>query len=224
MTTFRSHDHLLAHHGDFARFVDTMIETTPGRFGAIWWGVWNQHVVPPEQAEDRFTIVDLGTGPGLLLPMLRERHPRAELVGVEIQPEMLKVARRSAERAGARLVEADLADPLPLDAASADVVTLVMAFHELAHPPAILDEIARILRPGGRLVLYDWVRRPLEAYLEGGDPTPEALAHFREHCLFAPEDLEFLCRRVGLEIIERIDRRGGNFSIVVARRPGEDAG
>lgn len=211
--------HLQAHHGDFARFRDVMIETSQGRFGGIWWGVWDQHVQPAPDA----CVLDLGCGPGLLLPMLRERLPEARLVGVEIQPVMLETAREVVAGCGAELVEADLAQPLPLPDGCADVVNLVMVFHEMAHPPPILDEAWRLLRPGGKMVLYDWVSRPLEDYLGGEDPTPARLEHFREHCLFAAGDLEFLARRVGFHTLEAVGRRGGRYVILVCEKPAPQA-
>lgn len=212
---FSSYDHLLGHHGDFARFRDAMIETTPGRFGPLWWGIWDQLVAPAADAH----IVDLGTGPGLILPMLRARHPQARLTALEVQPVMLETARPHAEQAGARLVEADLADPLPLEAESADVVNATMVFHELEFAPPLLDEIARILKPGGTMVLYDWVKWPLRTYLSDQELTPELLQHFREHCLFSADDLAYLTERAGLEVAEVVGRKGGKFAVVVARKP-----
>ena len=208
-------DHIRRHHGDFDHFHQVMIDTSEGRFGPIWWGVWDQHVQPERSA----TVVDLGTGPGLLLPMLRQRIPDGRLIGVEIQPAMLVTARHKALEANAELVEADLADPVPLASGIADVVTAVMVFHELAHPPPLLDEAHRLLRPGGVLVLYDWVKRPLSRYLDDGQElTPDLLQHFREHCLFATEDLAFLTERAGFRIREVVGRRGGHFAILVAER------
>jgi SAM-dependent methyltransferase len=212
-------DHLQAHHRDFADFRDAMIASTDRRFGPIWWGIWEEHVAPPAGA----TIVDLGTGPGLFLPKLRARHADARLIGVEVQPLMLEHARGVAGACGAELVEADLAAPLPLPDGVADVVTAVMVFHELPHPPPLLDEIARLLKPGGVVVLYDWVRWPLSAYA-GDEPLVEdRLQHFREHCLFTPDDLVFLARRAGLEVTEAVLRRGGRFAVLVARKPAAGA-
>lgn len=208
--------HLQRHHRDFASFRDAMIETSATRFGPIWWGVWDQLVRPPAGA----TLVDLGTGPGLLLPRQRARHPDARIVGVEVQPAMLAHARGVAEAAGAELVEHDIsAGPVPLPDGVADVVTAVHVFHELPHPPPLLDEMARLLKPGGVAVLYDWVRRPLADYLDGGALTEDSLGHFREHCQFTADDLEFLVQRAGLRVRETIGRRGGRYAIVVAERP-----
>ena len=206
-------EHLSAHHGDFAAFRDVMIETSAGRFGPLWWGVWDQYIGAPT------SVVDLGTGPGLLLPMLRERLPDAALTGVDMQPLMLETAHQHAAQAGARLVEADLAEPLPLPDASADAITLVMVLHELLFPPALLDEVVRILRPGGRVMLYDWVKRPLRDYLDADAELDEdTLQHFREHCLFSTEDLTFLTQQTGMSVREVVGRRGGNFAIIVAEK------
>lgn len=211
--------HLQQHHGDFARFRDVMVETSPGRFGPIWWGVWQTYVDAPD-APPVQTVVDLGTGPGLLLPQLRARYADARIVGVEVQPDMLETATRSAADAGAELVRADLNEPVPLPDGVADVVSCVMVFHELAFPPPLLEECMRLLKPGGHLVLYDWVRRPLAAYM-GDDPvlTPDRLQHFSEHCLFAADDVDFLLERAGFQIQERVGRRGARYAIWVCRKP-----
>lgn len=192
-----------------------MIETSVTRFGPIWWGVWDQLVRPPAAP----TIVDLGTGPGMLLPGLRARHSDARIVGVEVQPAMLAHARTVAAGCGAEIVEHDVgAGPVPLPDGLADVVTAVHVFHELEFPPPLLAEMRRLLKPGGVAVLYDWVKRPLADYLEGQAPTEDTLQHFREHCLFSAEDLEWLVRREGFAIREIVGRRGGRYAIVVAER------
>lgn len=208
-------DHLMSHHGDFSSFRDAMVDTTAGRFGPIWWGVFEQHV---DAATDA-SVVDLGTGPGLLLEMLRERLPEASLLGIEVQPEMLQTAHQVATRCGAEIIEADLSEPLPLSDGYADIVTAVMVCHELLFPPALLAEASRLLKPGGTFIVYDWVKRPLSDYLGDRALTPGLLQHFREHCLLSSDDLQFLVRREGLEIVETIGRRGGNFVIIVARKP-----
>ncbi len=207
--------HLHAHHRDFDRFRDAMIETSASRFGPIWWGVWEQLVRPPAAP----VLVDLGTGPGLLLPLLRAHHPDARIVGVEVQPSMLAHARTVAAGCGAEIVEHDIgAGATPLPDGVADVVTAVHVFHELQHPPPLLDEARRLLKPGGVLVLWDWVRRPLADYLAGEALTEDSLQHFREHCQFTAEDLEFLVARAGFALRETVGRRGGRYAILVAER------
>lgn len=208
--------HLQAHHGDFATFRDTMVETSPGRFGPIWWGVWDQLVAAAPDA----TVVDLGTGPGLLLPMLRARVPQGRIIGVDVQPVMLETAQANAQAAGAELIVTDLAHGVPLPDGVADVVTCVHVIHELEHPPALIAEIARLVRPGGKVVVYDWLKRPLQTYLEGAEPDEDRMQHFREHCLFTMDDLLFLFRRVGLRVVEALLRREGRYALIVLERDG----
>lgn len=207
--------HLLRHHRDFTAFRDTMLETSPSRHGPLWWGMWEQLVRPPAAG----TFVDIGTGPGLLLGMLRARYPDGRVIGVEVQPVMLAAARPLAEACGAEIVEADVAaGPLPLPDGVADVVTAVHLFHELPFPPALLAEVQRLLRPGGVFVMYDWVKRPLQDYLEGGPLDEDTLQHYREHCLFSADDLEWMVTQAGFRVRELIGRRGGRYAIVVAEK------
>lgn len=206
--------HLQAHHTDFAAFRVTMDETAPTRFGPIFWGIWDQHVRAAADA----TVVDLGCGPAWHFPLLREHVPAGRLIGVDIQPEMLPVARARAASVGAEIVEADLAAPVPLPDGVADVVMAVHVFHELPYPLPLLDEIRRLLKPGGVVLLYDWVRFPLSEYLGDDEPTPERIEHFREHCTFSLPDLEFLVRRAGLRIRESLGRRSGHYAVIVAEK------
>ena len=212
----RTLTHLAAHHGDFANFRDLMVQTAPGRFGPIWWGIWQQHIAANLPAAP--TVVDLGCGPGGLFAPLRQRHPDARVVGVEIQPMMVEAARVEAERVGAELVEADLASPLPFADGSVDAVTAVMVVHELPYPVPLLAEVARILAPGGCLLIFDWVSQPLRRYAGEQELTPGLIEHFREHCLWAPDDLAYLCERQGLQVLEVIGRRGGDHAMVALRK------
>ena len=206
--------HLHAHHGDFTTFRDLMAETAVARFGPIWWGVWEQLVA----VRDPCTVVDLGTGPGVMLRGLRARLPRSRLIGVDVQPVMLEAARAGGAEVGAEIVEADLAMRTTLPDGVADVVTAVHLFHEMEFPPALLDEARRLLRPGGVLVLYDWVKKPLAEYLEAHELDEAHFQRFREHCLFTLQDLEWLVARAGFTLRESVGRRGGRYVIVVAEK------
>ena len=214
--------HLHDHHGDFDAFCQLMTESAKGRFGPLWWGVWDQYALPalPEAG----TVLDLGCGPGGLFAPLRQRHPRVAIVGVEVQPSMLRAARNLGAQLGCRIVEADLVAPLPLDDASVDVAVAAMVLHEMPNPLLLLREVARLLKPGGVWLIYDWVRQPLRRYV-GDEPLDAGrLQRFREHCLYAPDDLAFLCEHVGLEVLEVIGRRGGDYAMLaVAKNPPPDS-
>ena len=122
-------------------------------------------------------LVDAGTGTGALLPVLAPAARR--LFGIDHSPEMLSEARRllSPELAGqVVLVRADLA-ALPFADSSVDGVCSVFALHHAPRPAAVISEFARVVRPGGRVVVGDlaqhgeeWMRDEL-AHLWLGFPT-----------------------------------------------------
>lgn len=98
-------------------------------------------------------VADVGTGTGFVLAGLVDRA--ALLVGYDESPEMLAVARRNL--AGHDHVRLELAQGAQLPAADAtfDAVFANMFLHHAPDPAAAIAEMARILKPGGRLVLTD---------------------------------------------------------------------
>lgn len=162
-------------------------------------------------------VLDVGCGTGVLLEGLSRGVPGAALVGVDVSFGMLRVAR---ERLGgeAELVQAG-AEALPFADASFDVVASVSALHFFADPLRALRGIARVLRPGGRLVLTDWCAdflgvRALDLWLRMVDA-----AHVRAR---RADECRRLVAEAGFEDV-RVDRykidRFWGLMTVVARRP-----
>lgn len=209
--------HLAGHHGDFEDFARLMQETSAGRFGPLWWGVWQQYVAPAVPVHGK--VVDLGCGPGGLFAPLRQAHPEVEICGVELQPAMLRAARELAVTHRVQVSEADLASPLPFADNYFDAATAVMVLHELPFPIPLLQETFRILRSGGVFLLYDWSRMPLQVYAEGKPLDPWLIQHFREHCLYTPDDLAFLATSCGFVVQEVIGRRGGSHAMLALKKP-----
>ena len=99
-------------------------------------------------------VLDVGCGTGELLMRLRAKYPDAWLAGLDPVPEMLEVARD--KLSGKEDLRIGYADSLPWPPASFDVVASCNMFHYITHPVEALREMARVIRPGGALVLTDW--------------------------------------------------------------------
>jgi ubiquinone/menaquinone biosynthesis C-methylase UbiE len=105
------------------------------------------------------TVVDVGCGAGAAVRAAAEAGAGA--IGVDPSPSMVRnAARRHGGTAGARFVEGDAAD-LPLDDDSATIAWAIATYHHWPDRRAGLEELRRVLRPGGRLLLGEKrLRRP----------------------------------------------------------------
>ena len=101
-------------------------------------------------------LLDLGTGTGHTLELLGRKAESG--IGIDRSLDMLKVARANVWRAGLRNCQVRLADMLrlPYAAASFDTLILRMVLHFIESPAAAIAEAARVLRPGGRLLVVDF--------------------------------------------------------------------
>jgi SAM-dependent methyltransferase len=106
------------------------------------------------------TVLDLGSGGGIdVLLSARRVGPTGKVYGLDMTEEMLQLARRNAAEAGARNVEflRGRIEDIPLPAESVDVVISNCVVNLSTEKPAVLAEIARVLRPGGRIGISDVV-------------------------------------------------------------------
>lgn len=106
--------------------------------------------------------LDIGTGPGQIPLKLARKLPDLQILGTDRSEAMLEEANRQARAAGLQnRVRFELGDGnrLAFPDGSFDLVLCNSVLHHLADPVRVLDEIARVARPGGAVLLRD-LRRP----------------------------------------------------------------
>jgi ubiquinone/menaquinone biosynthesis C-methylase UbiE len=146
----------MTHERDIAAF-----EARAGNYESGWRGRLHQQIAD-RTAELALTlvpapqrIVDVGCGTGYLLRKFAARCPRAvELAGVDPAPAMIGAARAAATDGRLRWLEGT-AEELPFPGGSFDLVVSTTSFDHWADQQAGLAQCARVLAPGGWLVLAD---------------------------------------------------------------------
>ncbi|WP_028938534.1 class I SAM-dependent methyltransferase [Pseudonocardia spinosispora] len=140
--------------GRFAptRFYDRVVALTRER---LWRSLAALYVAP--RPDD--VIVDVGCGTGSLALLLARVEPRARLVGVDPDPEVLAVAGHKASGATVRW-QPGMGDALPalLGPGSADTVVSSLVLHQcpIEVKQRLLASMWAVLRPGGKLVIADY--------------------------------------------------------------------
>jgi arsenite methyltransferase len=109
---------------------------------------------------DGETVLDLGSGGGIdVILSARRVGPAGVAYGLDMTDEMLALGQRNAAEAGVTNVHflKGLIEQIPLPASSVDVVISNCVINLSADKPAVLTEIARVLKPGGRIGISDVV-------------------------------------------------------------------
>ena len=151
-------------------------------------------LVPPVGGARFANLLDLGTGTGRMLAVLGGRAEA--MTGFDTNQGMLAFARSRLEEgalpAGAELRQGDILD-LPVGDGAADAAVIHQVLHFLAEPGAALEEAARTLAPGGRLLVVDFARHELEFLRE---------RHAHRRLGFERGEIEALAKAAGLDPLD----------------------
>ncbi len=158
-------------------------------------------------------LLDIGTGTGRVLEILAPRAGHA--LGIDQSREMLAVARVNLERAelGNCMVRRGDMYQLPLPDGSFDAVTIHQVLHYADRPAAAIIEAARVLRPGGVLVVADFAPHALEFLRE---------EHAHRRLGFADAEVAEWCAAAGLDPVPARHLPGDPLTVAIwtAYRPG----
>ena len=162
-------------------------------------------------------LIDLGTGAGRMLTLL---GPKArDTVGLDLSQQMLNIARRQVAEAGLLGCELRHGDIFAtgLSAGAGDLVVIHRVLHYLNDPAAALAEAARLVAPGGQLLIVDFAPHDLE-YLRQ--------AHQHRRLGFSDEEIARWLEESGLGAVAIVtlppaSKEGLTVKIWSARRPAD---
>jgi ubiquinone/menaquinone biosynthesis C-methylase UbiE len=115
------------------------------------------------------TILDIGTGPGWLLVKLHQQRPGLRITGVDASSSMVVKARLNMEKAGLSdiiEIQEENANHMSFSDRSFDTVVSTGSIHHWKDPTAGLNEVYRVLKPGGYALIYDLVSDTPKSVLE----------------------------------------------------------
>jgi len=165
-------------------------------------------------------VVDVGAGTGTLAIAIAQARPDVTVTAIDGDPEILALAQAKpgAERVRWR---GGLADDLPLDGAWADAVVTSLVLHHLERAAKLraLAEIARVLRPAGRLHIADW-GRPATPLLRAAFFVLQVLDGFdgtRDHAAGRIPDLVRAAGFQAVHVHRRLRTAWGTLELLEAR-------
>ena len=148
----------------------------------------------------RLRLLDVGCGTGRFLDFVKQAWPRLPAIGIDMSEAYVAEARTHLRRWSRIDLIVGNGEQLPLPGESQDAVTCVFTFHEL--PPkvrrAVVAEFARVLRPGGRLVLVDSLQRGDEPDYDGLLELFPQNFHEPYYTSYLDEDFAAIARDCGL--------------------------
>lgn len=168
--------------------------------------IFKPTLVQQAQIEPGKRVLDLGCDTGTLTLLAQQLHPDAEVVGIDGDPQVLRIARAKAAHRSVQLqLDQGMTYALPYPDNSFDRVLSSLVLHHLTHDAKLrtLREVARVLRAGGELHLADW-GQPQNPALRAGFLLVQLLDSFRTTQEHVQGSLPDLIATAGLtEVRER---------------------
>lgn len=161
-------------------------------------------------------LLDVGCGTGPMIELLSKEYADLRMTGLDLTPGMIEAA-QAKHIPYTRFIVGD-SENLPFEDDSFDAVICSNSFHHYPNPQAFFDGVARVLRPGGRLVLRDMTSIKPVVWLMNHIEMP--LAHLLGHGDvkgYTLDEVAALCDKAGLHVVT-LERRPKFRLHLVARK------
>ena len=165
------------------------------------------HEVFAGRDQRKLKLIDIGCGTGRFLDCLKQVWPRLPVLGLDMSEAYVKFAKGHLKRFSRINLSVGNAETLPVTDESQDALTSIFVFHEL--PPkvrrVVFRECARVLKPGGRLVLVDSLQHGDQPDYDGLlDLFPQSY-HEPYYRSYLNEDFSAMAKSCGLTHIRNVN-------------------
>jgi ubiquinone/menaquinone biosynthesis C-methylase UbiE len=144
--------------------IESQVQNQYNQLAQVYDGRWSRYITNTlsffkawAEIPATATVLDVACGTGELERLLLQDHPEQTLVGIDISEQMLVQARHKLGYANVTFRQAT-ASRLPFPDQSFDVIVSANAFHYFPEPETALQEMKRVLKPGGKVVILDWCK------------------------------------------------------------------
>jgi ubiquinone/menaquinone biosynthesis C-methylase UbiE len=156
------------------------------------------------------TVLDAGTGTARIPILIAQQRPQWQIIGIDMAESMLQIGRENVEEAGLeKQINLEFVDAknLPYQDGQFDMVISNSLFHHLPNPLPFLQELKRVLKPQGAILIRDLIRPPSEEIMNhlvesiGTEYDEHQKRLFRDslHAAFTLDEVQDLVQQAGLE-------------------------